>query len=278
MLNATFIVWREAVEAILIVGILYAWLAGDAQRSRALRWLWGGVASGLLLAGFLGAAILLVQSELSGVALEAFQAVMLLLAAALITQMVIWMQRHGRALKADLQQHATRAIEQSRWWGVASLATIAVGREGAETVMFLYGITLEHGGAELASWLTAAGGGLAAAAVTAWLLTRGGRLLPARTFFRLSGAVLLLLAASLLVGGVEKLIALDWLPALAEPLWDTSAVLDVQGTAGGLLAAFAGYRAQPSLTLVLAYGLYWVAVTALLSAYASRPARRVQPA
>lgn len=278
MLNAAFIVWREAVEAILVVGILYAWLAGSAPRQHALRWLWGGVAGGLLLAGVLGAAILLVQSELSGIALEAFQATMLLLAAALITQMVVWMQRHGRALKAELQQHASRAIEQSRAFGVAVLAAIAVGREGAETVIFLYGITLEHGGAQLTPWLAAAGGGLAAAAITAWLLIRGSRWLPARTFFRVSGAVLLLLAASLLVTGMEKLIALDWLPALAEPLWDTSAVLDAQGAAGGLLAAFAGYRAQPSLMLVLAYGLYWTAVTSLLYAYASRPARVAQTA
>jgi high-affinity iron transporter len=272
MLNATFIVWREAVEAILVVGILYAWLAGSAQRTHALRWLWGGVVGGLLLAAILGAAILLVQGELSGVALEAFQAAMLLLAAGLIAQMVIWMHRHGRALKAELQQHASRALERSRAWGVASLAAIAVGREGAETVIFLYGVTLEHGGAELATWLAAAGGGVVAAAVTAWLLIRGSRLLPARTFFRVSGAVLLLLAASLLVAGVEKLIALDWLPALVEPLWDTSGLLDAQGAIGGMLAAFAGYRAQPSLMLVLAYGLYWAAVAGMLFPRALRPA------
>src|SRR4030065_572150 len=131
MFNAAFIVWREAVEAILVVGTLYAWLAGGAQRSRALRWLWGGVAGGLLLAGVLGAAILFVQSELSGIALEAFQAAMLLVAAVLITQMVIWMQRHGRTPRAELQQHASRAIEQSYAFGVAAFAALAVGTEGA---------------------------------------------------------------------------------------------------------------------------------------------------
>jgi high-affinity iron transporter len=278
MLNAAFIVWREAAEAILVVGILYAWLAGSSQRQHALRWLWGGVAGGLMLAGVLGATILFVQSELSGIALEAFQAAMLLVAAALIAQMVIWMQRHGRALRGELQQHASRAIEQSRTFGVASLAALAVGREGAETVIFLYGVTLEHGGSQLVPWLAAAGGGLAAAAVTAWLLIRGSRLLPSRTFFRASGVVLLVLAASLLVAGVEKLIALDWLPALVEPLWDTSAVLNANGAAGGLLAAFAGYRAQPSLMLVLAYGLYWSAVTALLCIHAPQHARVEQTA
>jgi high-affinity iron transporter len=271
MLNATFIVWREAVEAILVVGILYAWLSRGARRERALPWLWGGVAGGVLLALLLGGVLLFVQSELTGTALELFQAGMVLFAAALITQMVIWMHRHGRALKAELEQQATSAVERARWWGVAFLAAIAVGREGAETVIFVYGLVLEHHGVELAQWFTAAGAGLAAAALTAWALNRGSRVVSWRTFFRVSEAVLLLLAASLLVAGVEKLIGLELLPAVAEPVWDTSGLLDDGHGVGGVLASFAGYRAQPSLTLVLAFGGYWVAVMVLLHYYTARP-------
>jgi high-affinity iron transporter len=92
-----------------------------------------------------------------------------------------------------------------------------------------------------------------------------------RTFFRVSEAVLLLLAAALLVAGVEKLINLELLPALIEPVWDTTGVLNDGSGIGGVLAAFAGYRAQPSLMLVLAFGAYWAAVAAFLHYYAGRP-------
>lgn len=271
MLNATLIVWREAVEAILVVGILYAWLSHGGRREHALAWLWGGIAGGVLLALLLGGVLLFVQSELTGTALDLFQAGMVLFAAALITQMVIWMHRHGRALKAELEQQATTAVERARWWGVAFLAAIAVGREGAETVIFVYGLALEHHGVELAQWFIAAGAGLAAAALTAWALNRGSRVVSWRTFFRVSEAVLLLLAASLLVAGVEKLIGLELLPALAEPVWDTSGLLDDGRGVGGVLATFAGYRAHPSLTLVLVFGGYWAAVMVLLRYYAARP-------
>jgi high-affinity iron transporter len=271
MVNAAFVVWREAVEAILVVGILYAWLSRHAQRQRALPWLWGGVAGGVLLALALAAALLFVQNELTGSALELFQTGIVLAAAALITQMVIWMHRHGRALKAELEGQAASAAEQARWWGVAALAAIAVGREGAETVIFIYGLALEHHGVELTQWFAAASLGLAAAAFTAWALNRGGRLVSWRTFFRVSEAVLLLLAAALLVAGAERLINLEWLPPLVDPVWDTSRLLNDGGSVGGVLAAFAGYRSQPSLMLVLVFGAYWATVALFLRYYARRP-------
>jgi high-affinity iron transporter len=271
MFNASFVVWREALEAILVVGILYAWLSRGASRERALPWLWGGVAGGVLLALLLGSVLLLVQSELTGTALELFQAVMVLFAAALITQMVIWMHRHGRALRAELEHQAASAVERARWWGVATLAAIAVGREGAETVIFVYGLALEHHGVELTQWFAAAGAGLVAAALTAWALNRGSRVVSWRSFFRVSETVLLLLATSLLVAGIEKLIGLELLPAVTEPVWDTTGLLDDGRGIGSVLATFAGYRAQPSLTLVLVFGAYWAAVAALLHYYAARP-------
>lgn len=264
MVNAVLIVWREAVEAILVVGILYAWLAQGPDRERGLRWLWGGVAGGVVLALLLALVLLRVQSELAGMGLELFQTAMLLLAAVLITQMVLWMQRHARTIRAELQQRVASAAARARWWGVALVAAIAVGREGAETVIFVFGLTLEHQGVELTQWFAAVAAGLLAAGATAWVLNRGSRIIAWPVFFRASAAVLLLLAAALLVAGVEHLINLELLPPLVEPVWDTSGMLDDGRGFGNILAAFGGYRAQPSLTLALAFCGYWVGVLALL--------------
>jgi high-affinity iron transporter len=85
-----------------------------------------------------------------------------------------------------------------------------------------------------------------------------------RTFFRVSEILLLLLAGALLVGAVEKLISFDLLPSLVDSLWDTSAVLDDGSRVGSLVAAFTGYRAHPSLLLLLVLAVYWSGVVGML--------------
>jgi high-affinity iron transporter len=106
--------------------------------------------------------------------------------------------------------------------------------------------------------------GIGAAFATFWLLQQGSRVLSWRTFFRISEILLLLLAGALLVSGVERLIALDVLPQLIDPVWDTSALLDDSGRLGGLVASFTGYRARPALLPLLALALYWAAMAFFL--------------
>jgi high-affinity iron transporter len=255
--NALFIVWRESVEAILVISILYAWIRDRGGASITLRHLWIGVAGGVALAGALALVMLGVQSQLAGDALEAFQAAIVFVAAFLITQMVLWMRRHGRHMKRELEEGMAGAAGGT---AAAVVAAIAVGREGAETVLFLYGLGLEQSGGALAQMFLGAGLGLGLAVVTAWLIQRGSRILPGRTFFRITEIVLFLLASALLVSGVERLINMGWVPPLVEPLWDTSAVLNEGGTIGALAAAFAGYRSMPSLTIVLVWFGYWALV------------------
>jgi high-affinity iron transporter len=259
--NALFVVWRESVEAMLVVGILYAWLKRNDAGGRGIRALWLGVGAGIGLALALGWAMLTAQSELSGQALDGFQIAILFIAAGLITQMVLWMARHGREMKQNLERNLARATERANWFGVAAIAALAIAREGAETVIFLYGLGLEQGAA--ASLAVGALSGFALAALTAWAAARGLRFLDYRTFFRISGFLLLLFAAALLVAGVERLIGLGVLPPLIEPLWDSSALLDDATAAGRMIAGLTGYRAQPSLTLLVVYVAYWGGVTLL---------------
>jgi high-affinity iron transporter len=264
--NALFVVWRESIEAMLVIGILYAWL----QRNPApggLRALWLGVGAGIGLALLLGWAMLAAQDELSGQALEWFQTAILFVAAALITQMVLWMARHGREMKGQLEAGLARAADRESWIGIAAISALAIAREGAETVIFLYGLGLEgnaagSSGASIGNNLAlGALAGFILAALTAWAAARGLRFLDQRRFFQITGLLLLIFAAALLVAGSERLIGMGWLPALIEPLWDSAALLDDATPGGRLFASLVGYRAQPSLMLLLIYTGYWIAVT-----------------
>lgn len=257
--NAAFIVWRETIEAMLVVGILHGWLSGQsglepAQRRRAFAWLWGGVAGGLSLAGLLALTLLGIQAWADEVTLEWLAAGMPLLAAALIFQMVVWMRRHGAGLKRQLEAGMSVAAERAHWAGMALLAVLAVGREGAETVIFLYGATGSDSGARLLAGGVL--GFLLALAVYA-VLARGARWFSWRAFFRVTEILLLLLGGALLVDGLDKLIGLEVLPPLADPLWDAGFLLDDGSRLGGLLAAFTGWRSQPAGLSYTALAAWW---------------------
>ena len=267
-----FIVWRESVEAMLVIGILHAWLSHHAADSGGKRWLWGGVALGLALALALAFALFAVAEAFVAYQ-DYFQLGMVFTAAVLIVHMVLWMRLHGRSLKRELESGLAASAARDNWWGVLLLVAIAVAREGSETVVFLYGSLSTASGGELA-WMGVGGAvGFVLALATFWLLQMGGRYLSWRLFFRVTEIMLLLLAAALLTSGVDKLISLELLPTLLDPLWDSSALLDDMSPAGGVVSALTGYRAQPALMTVLIYAGYWLLVAALLRWREARPAR-----
>ena len=134
--------------------------------------------------------------------------------------------------------------------------------------MFLYGLGAQY--PSTWSFVQVLALGIGAAWLTFWLLQQGSRYFSWRTFFRVSEILLLLLAGALLVSAIEKLIALDVLPALVDPVWDTSTLIDDSSRAGGLLASFTGYRARPALLPLILLAVYWVSMVTLLRR-ASRP-------
>jgi len=272
--NALFIIWRESAEAMLVVGILYAWLARQPDAAIGRRYLWAGVAAGIALALALAAAMLGIAQFLSGDALDYFQTAIMFVAAALIVQMVMWMRKHGRTLKTDLETRMRRNADSANWWGMAVVVALAVGRETAETVVFLYGVGMQQ--MPVHQLLLVVVLGLVAAWATFWLLQQGSRFLSWRVFFRISEILLLLLAGGLLVSGVEKLIAQGLLPPLADQLWNTTALLDDSTRFGGFVASMTGYRAQPALLPLLCLAAYWIGVLWLLRAPRAR--RSVQRA
>lgn len=258
MPNALVIVWRECLEAMLVIGILSAWVG---RRGTGGRWaLWAGVAAGAVLALALAALMQGALGTLSDHAQEIFQALLILFSAALMTHMVLWMRRHGRGLRHEMESALDTAAAQRGHWGIAAVAAIAVAREGAETVIFLQGIAAGQGWAPL---LAAGAAGFVLAALTSWAAARGLRFLPPHQVLRASAALLLLFAAGLVVAGTDRLIGLEWLAPGPDPLWDTSAWLDDGAGAGKLLADLLGYRARPAGAVVLACAGYWALMAAL---------------
>ncbi|MCP3750635.1 FTR1 family protein [Pseudomonas sp. SBB6] len=268
MNQALFIVWRESVEALLVIGILQAW-AGQQQGARRLfNFLWVGVALGVLLSGLLAVLILYAGETMSGAANEWFQAGLALVASLLMVQMVGWMHRHGRTLKGQLQRQADRQLTRQGGLGLLLLAMLAVSREGSETVVFLYGAGARLQGPQLGLFAIGGVAGLVLSGLTIALLQGSRRWMSWQRFFALSEGVLLLLAAALLVSASERisgqLLAMD-LPEMAntlvgDALWDSSLWLSDSQGVGGFLAGVAGYRASPSaLTLLVLCG-YWLSV------------------
>ncbi|HEX7684492.1 MAG TPA: FTR1 family protein [Trinickia sp.] len=256
-----FVVWRESVEALLVVGILYAWLKnGDAAARRGLPYLWAGVGAGSLAAVLLGAALVGFSEFLSGDAADYFQTGMVLIACVLIVQMVLWMKRHGRTLKRDMERSLQESTRDGNGWGVAVLVALAIAREGSETVIFLYGLGFGQSGHVSQGDVLAIVLGLGLAFLTFYVLQLGGRVFSWRHFFRVTETMLLLLGAGLLQTGVDKLIDKELLPVGIAQVWDSSALLDDSSTVGSLVAALTGYRAHPALTNLIAYALYWLVV------------------
>ncbi len=236
-----------------------AWLGrqAGAAAGRGRVFLWAGVVAGFAVALAIGTALVLFADVLPDEAQQAWQTAMVLLAAALIIQMVFWMRKKGRTLKRDLETALTAAASKSQWWGVFLLAMLAVAREGSETAVFLYGTFAAGRTGSLWPAFGAALLGFAAAIATYGLLQVGSKILSWRAFFKATEIMLLFLAGSLIVTGVDNLVGLEVLPSLSGRLWDSSAVLPDSGMFGGLIAALTGYRARPDLWDVIVYALYW---------------------
>ncbi len=255
-----FVMWRETVEAMLVVGILHAWLSRNPEGKQGIKYLWLGVLGGLCGAFVLGFGIEALNALLSDDGQEYFQAALMFAATALIVQMVFWMRRHAKNLKRDMELSLGQRTAQKNWWGVAFLAGLAVAREGSETVVFLSSLATGSNDFSSPTFWTALALGVLLAGATFYVLQLGGKLISWRLFFRATELLLLLLGCALLISAVERLIGIQTLPALVNQLWDSSALLDDGGILGGVVSAFTGYRARPSLMTVLVFLSYWVGV------------------
>ena len=255
MIETLLIMWRESLEAALIVGILLTYLARSGQRA-GVRFVWGGALAAVAAAVTVGVICSDAVAALGGDAQELLQVGILLAAVGVLSWMVIWMHGNARNLGGDLRRKADRALATGRLLGLAAIAFAAVFREGIETVLFLWGVAVQHGRTGALPLVASGVAGIGLAIATAWVFFRGFAFLKLQTFFRVTGLLLLLVAAGLLTTGVNKLIGLGYLPPIVPQVWNTSWLLRDQSPVGAVASALLGYRSRPSLLEVLAFCVY----------------------
>ncbi len=256
MLPGFLLSLREGLEAALIIGIVLGALR-KMNRSELAPAVWYGAISASVIS--LAAAVVLIRfgASLEGRAEEIFEGITMLLAAVVLTWMIFWMQRQSRSIKTDLEaevRYATGRIGlQALFW----LAFFAVVREGVELALFLTATAMAS---ESQFNLLGAILGLVAAAALGWAIFTSSIRLNLSSFFMVTSVLLILFAGGLAAHGVHELNEAGWVPAIIEHVWDTNTIVDENSTFGSLLKALFGYNGNPSLTEVLTYFGYFVAI------------------
>jgi high-affinity iron transporter len=257
MLGALLIVFREMIEAGLIVGIVLAATQGVAHRGQ---WVAGGVGAGVVGAGILALFAGELASLFHGAGQELFNAAILILAVGMLTWHNVWMASHGRELSRELKAVGAEVARGSRsLMALAVVVGVAVLREGSEVVLFLYGIAAQ-GGATGLGLLTGGLLGIVGGALTSWLMYRGLLAIPAHRLFAATTGLITLLAAGLGAQAAAFLQQAGVVNILTTPLWDTSHILSEDKMAGRLLKTIVGYTDRPDGLQLIA----WLAVVAMM--------------
>ncbi len=256
MLGVALLVFREVLEAALIVTIVAAATRGVVGRARFIGGGIGlGIVGAIVVALFAGA----IEEAVGGSGQELFNACVLLAAVLMIGWHVIWMSSHGRELAQQMQSvgHAVKAGSSSLAMLLAVVA-LAVLREGSEIVLFLYGMAA--GGAGRADLLLGVPLGIAGGSLVGFALYFGLLRIPLRHFFTATNWMLVLLAAGLASTAARFLIQANWLPAWDNQVWNTSALLDNGSVVGQALHILVGYEARPAGMQIA----FWLATATLL--------------
>lgn len=249
MLGAAIIVFREVLEAALVIGIACAATRGLAGRNA---WVAGGVAAGAAAAAVVAAFAEAIAQTASGMGQEVFNAGVLLAAVAMLGWHNVWMARHGREMA--LQMNALGRSVQSGarpLYAIGAVIALAVLREGSEIVLFMYGIAA--GGSSAGGMLAGGLIGLVGGAALGALLYFGLLRIPTRHFFTVTSWMILLLAAGMASQAAGYLIQADYLPSLGEALWDSSHIISHDSVIGEILRTLVGYDARPAGMQLLFY-------------------------
>jgi len=261
MLAALVIVFREMIEAGLIVGIVLAATKGVPRRGLWVAYgVLGGAVGACLVAAFAGQ----IASLFEGSGQELFNASILLLAVGMLTWHNVWMASHGRVMAREMRQVGVAVAAGERPLGALSIVCgVAMLREGSEAVLFLYGIAASGGTS--ASGMLAGGalGVLAGAAVSA-LIYFGLLSIPARYLFAVTTGLITLLAAGLASQAVAFVQQAGYLEVLTGTVWNTSWLLSDDSLVGRLVHTLIGYTAQPSGAQLIIYLVTIAIIVALM--------------
>lgn len=250
MIATLIIVFREVIEASLIVGIVLAATRGVPHRTRWVAFgILGGIAGACLVAGFASA----ISDAMEGVGQEMLDASILLTAVAMLTWHNVWMSKHGREMAAHMKSVGAEVVSGQRTLLALSIVVgIAVLREGSELVLFLYGIVVA-GNDTLTSMSIGGAIGLALGVVLGTITYTGLARIPSRYLFSVTGTLISLLAAGMAAQAIMFLQQAQIITVLSKIMWNTSSILSADSVGGKVLHTLVGYTDRPTEMQVIAY-------------------------
>lgn len=251
MLTSLIITFREVLEAALVVVIVLAYLK-RVEQARFNRNVWIGVGTGVILSISLAITFNLFLGGFTGRAEKVFEGVMMLLAVILLTWMIMWMmvQRH---IVEELEAKVHREITERHAIGISILVSIAVLREGVETVIFLQAASYV-GGTNL---LGAVVGGMLAL-ILGYLFFIGAKKIRIKRFFQVTSVILILFAAGLTSHAIAEFQEAGLMSPIVEPLYDITWLIGPDTLMGSILHSLFGYTGKPSLSEMIGYAAYLV--------------------
>jgi high-affinity iron transporter len=261
MVPTLIIVFREVLEAALVIGIVMAASKGVFRRGL---WVSGGILAGVFGAVLVAAFADAIANAVAGMGQEIFNACILFAAVVMLGWHSVWMGRHGRELAAEMNAVGGAVRDGARpLYALALVVAIAVLREGSEIVLFLYGIAVASQ-AGAVPMLTGGALGLAAGAAVGLVIYFGLLRLPVGSLFAATTALILFLAAGMAAQGAAFLNQAGILPALGNSLWDTSGLIPDNSVVGQLLHILVGYTAEPSGIQIVFYLATLAGITGLM--------------
>ncbi|HGJ3343375.1 TPA: FTR1 family protein [Salmonella enterica subsp. enterica serovar Bovismorbificans] len=261
MIAVILIVFREALEAGLIISVTLAACKGYKISHLVI----AGITSGVIFSGLLALFTNSIENALSGTGQEVFNSALLLTATLMLSWQIVWMSTKGKEM-ADASRNEVRNIlsEGNKNYAIAVVVAIAVMREGSEVVLFMYSIIISTGTSVTAMFMGGVIGVIAGIGFT-FLLYRGLILIPLKFIFLLSNVVLTFIAAGLASQGIGILSSIDIIPPIKDTVWDSSWLLSDNSWEGGLARAIFGYTSTPSGVQIIT----WVLVAAIILSISS---------
>ncbi|HEX5118312.1 MAG TPA: iron uptake transporter permease EfeU [Pseudonocardiaceae bacterium] len=270
----TFVIGlREGLEAALIVGIIAAFLGQNGRRD-ALPQVWVGVGLAVLICLGFGVGLHVLSDSLDFTQQERLETVVGAFAVIMVTYMVLWMSRHARGMKGDLEGAASAALAKGSTRALVVMAFLAVLREGFETVVFLLAVAQSSQSGGLA--LTGALLGIVIAAGIGYGIYRGGVRLDVARFFRITGAVLVIVAAGLVMSTLHTAWEGQWLNVGQAPALNLTWLVRGGTPLDSLFSGVLGIQPRPTVIEVTGWLVY--AVPMLLVVLWPRGHRRSRPA
>ncbi len=261
MLSTLIIVFREVLEAMLVVGIA---MAAAREANIATRWIYGGITAGLISAIVVALFADILSASMQGMGQEILNAAVLIAAALMMAWTAIWMGKHGREMSQKIRQTCQDVEGRGTAKLVLSMVVgLAVTREGSEVVLFLYGVAAAGNGS--ATGMLAGGAtGMMLGVIVALGLYQSLIHVPLRYVFLVVTYLIALLSAGMASQGIAWLVMIDVLPAWGQPIWNSSGFISEHGIIGQLLHALMGYDDRPSgmqaFTFVSVLLLTWAAI------------------